>query len=133
MIFSRQLDTFGTVRGRFGYLIDADLLWYVTSGLAYGETKLGTTFMCPNYPPSGSEGSTSIQTSRASAGWTVGTGIEWKVTPAWSVKAEYLYADLGNPRNRLIYTYPLHNVSTLTSAANERDNIVRIGINYRLF
>jgi outer membrane immunogenic protein len=134
MIFSRQLDTLGTVRGRFGYLIDADLLWYVTGGIAYGETKIGTTFLCPNCnPPSESEGGTSIQTSHTSAGWTVGSGIEWKFTPTWSLKGEYLYADLGNPGNTITYTYPLHNVSTLRSMANERDNIVRMGINFRFF
>jgi outer membrane immunogenic protein len=133
MIFSRQLDTLGTVRGRFGYAIDSDLLWYVTGGLAYGETKIGSAFICPKCaPPTAPEASTSVQTSGTSSGWTVGSGIEWKFAAAWSLKAEYPYVDLGTPSNTIRYTYP-HNLSTLTSTANERDNIARIGINYKFF
>ena len=29
-------------------------------------------------------------------GWTAGGGVEWKFDPRWSVKAEYLYVDLGS-------------------------------------
>jgi outer membrane immunogenic protein len=133
MIYNRQLDALGTVRGRLGYLLAPDQLWYVTGGLAYGETKFGSSFICPGCkPPSGTEGSTSIQTSTVSAGWALGPGIEWKFLPGWSIKAEYLYVDLGNPSNTIKYTYA-KNVSTLTSTTNERDNVVRIGINYKLF
>jgi outer membrane immunogenic protein len=28
-------------------------------------------------------------------GWTAGGGLEWMGSPNWSVKAEYLYYDLG--------------------------------------
>ena len=28
-------------------------------------------------------------------GWTAGAGVEWMFLPRWSVKAEYLYYDLG--------------------------------------
>ena len=38
------------------------------------------------------------QYDSTSTGWTAGGGIEWSPTgfPAWSVKVEYLYVDLGN-------------------------------------
>ncbi|WP_163202615.1 outer membrane protein, partial [Citrobacter koseri] len=29
-------------------------------------------------------------------GWTVGAGVEYAVAPQWSVRAEYLYYDLGS-------------------------------------
>jgi hypothetical protein len=45
------------------------------------------------------------------------------------VKAEYLYVDLGSQSSTITYTYGT-NVSTLTSNLNERDNIVRVGVNY---
>ena len=48
--------------------------------------------------------------------------------PGWSVKGEYLYVDLGNQSN----TNTGFN-STITSKVNERDNIVRAGVNYRFF
>ena len=72
-----------------------------------------------------------------SVGWTAGAGVEWKLTPVWSVKAEYLYVDLGsNQTNTITYTYPTNNqtnTSSLTSTVHEKDNIVRFGVNYKLF
>ena len=46
--------------------------------------------------------------------------------------AEYLYVDLGNQTNTITYTYGRF-VSSLTSSVRETDNVVRIGVNYKLF
>lgn len=40
-VYNRQLDTLGTLRGRWGFLQPPGLLWFATGGLAYGETKIG--------------------------------------------------------------------------------------------
>ena len=64
-------------------------------------------------------------------GWTVGAGVEWRFAPQWSVKAEYLYVDLGNISSTINYNYGPS--SSLTSTYNERDNIVRAGINYKFW
>jgi len=70
-----------TVRGRVGYAWDR-FLPYITAGLAVGD-------IAANVPglPGG---------SITNAGWTVGAGIEVGVVNNVSVKAEYLYVDLGN-------------------------------------
>jgi len=129
-VYSRELDSLGTLRGRLGYLWYPNLLFYGTGGLAYGQNKIGTAAVCPTFgPPCQSEGSTANQTSNTSAGWTLGAGAEWKLTAAWSVRAEYLYVDFGSHSNAISYTYG-GNVSTLTSTVRERDNIVRFGVNY---
>jgi opacity protein-like surface antigen len=47
------------------------------------------------------------QTSDWSAGWTVGGGVEWTLAQQWSVKAEYLYVDLGDISLAINYAYPL--------------------------
>jgi outer membrane immunogenic protein len=132
-VFNRELNTVGTVRGRLGYIMAPDQLWYITAGLAYGRTAFGTMFACGSCAPAPqSERTTAIQNSTTLFGWALGPGIEWKFAPAWSIKAEYLYIDLGNATNQIVYTYG-KNVSTLTSTTNERDNVVRIGLNYKLF
>jgi outer membrane immunogenic protein len=132
-IFTHNLDTLGTVRARGGYLSAPNMLWYGTGGLAYGQTKFGTNAVCPLWtPPCFTEGSTTLTSSAMSIGWTVGAGFEWMFSPAWSVKAEYLYLDLGRQTNTITYTYGPF-VSTLTSSVRETDNIVRIGVNYKLF
>ncbi|HVY88875.1 MAG TPA: hypothetical protein VG942_08400, partial [Hyphomonadaceae bacterium] len=60
---------------------------------------------------------------------TVGGGYEWSFADHWSVKFEYLYIDFGSQSG-----------GTLFSAGggpvvydNLKDNIVRIGLNYRIW
>jgi outer membrane immunogenic protein len=132
-LYTNEIDSLGTFRARVGYLASPAVMLYATGGLAYGQTKFGTAAACPAWaPPCGSEGSTAISSSRMATGWTFGGGVEWQFAPAWSVKAEYLYIDLSNQTNTLTYTYGGFN-SSLTSTFNERDSIVRTGINYKFF
>jgi outer membrane immunogenic protein len=126
--YARALDSLGTVRARVGYLSSPSLLWYATGGLAYGETKLQTAFACATCGP---PVSTVNLTDNMLVGWTAGAGVEWRFAPQWSVKAEYLYVDLGNISNTINYNYGP--TSTLTSTYKERDNIVRAGINYKFW
>jgi outer membrane immunogenic protein len=132
-VYNREIDSLGTFRARAGYLSSPGLLWYVTGGLAYGQTKLGAAATCPAFaPPCSSEGSTALLSSNTSVGWTLGGGAEWQFLPGWSVKAEYLYVDLGNVTNTITYNYGAFN-SSLTSTLREQDQIVRVGFNYKLF
>jgi len=39
---------------------------------------------------------TNFNASSTNAGWTVGAGAEYMVAPAWSLKLEYRYMDLGS-------------------------------------
>jgi outer membrane immunogenic protein len=127
--FVRGLDTLGTVRARFGWLISPIFLAYATGGLAYGETRIGTTFICPQCINPAAISSTS---SGYSSGWTVGAGLEWQFAPGWSVKGEYLWVDLGSRSETLRYAYPPF-TSSLTSSVNQRDGIVRTGLTYRFW
>jgi outer membrane immunogenic protein len=132
--YSRELDALGTVRGRVGFLALPTLLLYGTAGLAYAQTRLGSSSLCAACTlPSGTRGSTTNQSTFNPVGWTGGAGVEWQFTPAWSIKAEYLYVDLGKAQtNTITYSYP-PNASSLTSTLNERDNVLRIGFNYRFY
>ena len=128
--YSRELDWLATVRGRVGFTATPDLLLYATGGLAVGQTKIGNSFICPTCVPAASTEATTVNTTTdTSAGWTVGAGLEWMFAPNWSVKAEYLYVDLGNHDSTITYTYGA-NTSTLTSSVNETMHIARAGINY---
>jgi outer membrane immunogenic protein len=69
-----------TVRGRAGYAIDR-LLPFLTAGLAVGNIQANT----PGFPGG----------SSSNAGWTVGGGLEFAVVSNVTIKAEYLYVDLG--------------------------------------
>lgn len=103
----------GTGRGRIGYAFDRFLV-YGTGGAAYGDLKFTR--------PSGG-GSTKSE-SMTKLGWTVGGGVEYALMGAWSVKAEYLYVDLGK-----------FTCSSATCGPNSQItmplNIARVGVNYR--
>ena len=111
-----KTDYFGTVRGRLGWAGVNHLLAYVTGGYAYGQTK--SYYSVTGFGP-GLSGSK----SDSHGGWTVGGGLEYAILPNWSIKAEYLYVDLG--KNTLLSGAGF-NLSEKT-----RFNVVRAGINYR--
>ena len=91
--------------GRKGYAIDR-FMPYVTGGAAFGDVKT-------NIPGLGSESTTR-------AGWTVGAGAEYAFAPNWTVKAEYLFVDLGK------FTCNLCGANVKFN-----ENIVRAGLNYK--
>lgn len=128
--YSRELDWFGTFRGRVGVAVAPSFLIYGTGGLAVGQIKVGNQFICPACaPPSTTEASTANTNTTTAAGWTVGAGAEWKFAPAWSVKAEYLYADLGTHSSLITYTYGAA-TSTLRSSVHDTFSMARVGLNY---
>jgi outer membrane immunogenic protein len=61
--YTTNIDWFGTVRGRIGYVwgTNGDVLTYVTGGLAYGEVKInGTSTVSGSFAPSGGSGVYSV-------------------------------------------------------------------------
>jgi outer membrane immunogenic protein len=80
-------------------------LCYGTLGLAYGRGQVDIG---------------SIGESQMHAGWTAGGGLEVGLNRNWSVKAEYLYIDLGSEN------YALTRLGNDPTA-----NLLRFGVNYR--
>ena len=111
-ILTANIDWLGTLRGRVGYAAD-NLLFFVTGGLAAG----GIRGVVTNFP---TDGNTS-NTDGTQYGYVIGAGIEAAVTDAISVKAEYLYVDLG------VAPYDL---PPLTANTHPTASIVRVGLNY---
>lgn len=120
-----RLDWFGTVRGRLGFTPLPEALLYVTGGLAYGHVNNNASWVADPLTSGNLNGSS----SDTRAGWTVGAGAEWAFAPRWSVKAEYLYVDLGNTTVR--ETDPQYPVDFLDYKFEHRDHIVRVGLNYK--
>jgi outer membrane immunogenic protein len=116
--YESKLTYFGTVRGRVGYAFDHWLV-YATGGWVYGHETLDATATI-----GGTSVSASYSTNRS--GWTAGGGVEMALDRNWSVKAEYLYIDLGD--------WGITSSSgglTSTSTVKFTDNIFRVGVNYR--
>jgi outer membrane immunogenic protein len=127
-VSSSSLDWFGTVRGRLGYAFEHALI-YGTGGLAYGGIHNRVQF-----PLAGLNGIYDI--GKTATGYVAGGGIETKLSPSWSVKAEYLYVNLGvnDPVNAAI---PAGFPNTYSKAVggkvfDDSFNVVRAGLNYQI-
>jgi outer membrane immunogenic protein len=112
-----------TGRGRVGLAFDW-FMPYVTGGAALVDglnnltmTVAGTS---ANFAP----------LSHSTLGWTAGGGVEIALWSNWSAKFEYLYVSA----NGATKVAPIPNVLGLGFASTPgdyRDNIVRVGFNYR--
>ncbi|MBR1285656.1 porin family protein [Bradyrhizobium sp. AUGA SZCCT0177] len=128
---SVSTDWLATVRGRVGFLATPAFLIYGTGGLAVANVKANylftDTFAAANE-------SASISSTRY--GWTAGVGGEYALMNGWSIKAEYLYVDLGRAsttsNNLSVFAgaTPLP-LQTFTHTVNLTSNIGRVGINYK--
>ena len=126
-----SLSYLGTVRGRAGFLATPSLLLYGTAGLAYGEVNVGLDL----YQRFGAaQGSGYSSHNSTSVGWTAGGGAEWMFLPNWTVKAEYLYYDLGylqTNANFIAWSSPGAQLTYGSQGTTQfTGNIVRAGVNY---
>jgi outer membrane immunogenic protein len=115
-----RVDWFGTVRGRIGYSFGRTLV-YGTGGFAYGDVRQ-RAFVTDGV------NSATLRNSDTQTGYVVGGGVEYKINPAWSLKAEYQYIDLGSEKLSGIET------AGAPVGANSLDtnfSTVRLGLNYR--
>lgn len=131
-----KLDWFGTLRARAGVLVDPRVLLYVTGGLAYGQVTTDASAGTIGLPL------VAVSAKETRVGWTIGGGVEGALSNNWTVKAEYLYMDLGAAPGATItsgavlpgvpqggFTTVLD--TTVNVGGRVRDNIFRLGLNYR--
>ena len=141
---SKKTEWLGTLRGRIGFLATPSFLLYATGGLAYGGIKVSHSVSAQEslgpavYPPV----NVTASTSKTAVGWALGAGADWKVTQSWSVRAEYLYYDLGKASvtstwNQICvacgggFVNPgIWAASRTTSTARFNGQIARLGVNF---
>ncbi len=134
MTDSQTLKWLGTARARFGWIAPNRSLWYVTGGAAWGQVEDAIALVAtPGVLAAGAQSMASF--SHSKLGWTVGAGAELPLWSRWSVKAEYLYVDLGSVTDA--FTSPLDVVTQFPSTSQTtstsfkiHDHIVRFGLNY---
>lgn len=125
-----RYDWLGTARGRVG-VTQGPALIYATGGLAYGrvyhEYLQGFT----------GAGNPAFRMGENKTGWTLGGGAEFALSQHWSLKAEYLYVNLGDSHLDISGVLFAGNggfagaPGTTFQHFNNNLNIVRVGANYR--
>ncbi|MGO8944112.1 MAG: outer membrane protein [Syntrophobacteraceae bacterium] len=118
-----NINWYGTLRPRVGYTVQPNVLIYATGGLAYGDVSYSANASGPinAFPAS---------VSTTNVGWTLGGGVEYAVCKNWTIKAEYLYMDLGSESAVVASIPPVnsnHNIYDWQTTAN----IFQLGVNYK--
>jgi outer membrane immunogenic protein len=120
-------DWLATIRGRIGFLAAPTWLLYATGGAAIAEVKGNF-----NFTDTFAAATESAAFRDTRLGWTAGVGTEYAVGGGWSLKAEYLYVDLGRSTvtstNLLGGAFP---TNVFTHSVDLKSNIVRVGVNYK--
>jgi outer membrane immunogenic protein len=104
-----------TTRARAGVLIGNGTLVFVTGGAAFAD------IFHSSLNPSGSSGSSTR------TGWVIGGGFEHAISNLWSVKLEYLYADLGTTVLHATFIPP----RPIFFHYDDTMQILRVGLNYK--
>jgi len=136
---TKNVDWFGTVRGRVGFTLPSmpNLMVFGTGGFAYGQVVNNVGFG-DVFPAQGLSAIGNGYYDNTKVGWTAGGGIEWSPSmfPSWSLKAEYLYVDLGSTTANSVPLNALPGVAAgipafaATHNSPTRFQVVRAGINW---
>jgi len=120
---------FSTFTGRLGYAFGRTLV-YAKGGAAWEHTDVD---MAVNNNPG--QHFLASANSFGEWGWTAGGGVEYALTPAWSLKLEYDYLGFGSANVATPYVpgnplpgHPVGPIAGLSSDVQE----VKLGINYKL-
>jgi outer membrane immunogenic protein len=90
---SQDINWFGTLRGRVGFVPWCKFLIYGTTGFAFAGVDDSVDF---DLRPFGGGASYPASHSDTETGWTAGAGFEYALSQHWTIKVEYLYFDVGD-------------------------------------
>ncbi len=120
---SQKTDWLWTLRPRIGWEAGRWLL-YGTGGLAVGDVKQMVSYSDNRVPANAA----TFSNSNTKVGWVAGVGAGYAISSNWSVKAEWLYTDLGT----VTASAPTSNGYAVVGASGRiQSNIVRVGVDYR--
>ena len=100
--YSSSSGLYGDITGRLGYALD-QTLFYVKGGVAFLDADFKANYSGQNcltltLGACGTGGPSTFNYGHSDTlvGWTIGTGVEYALSPSWSLKAEYQHFDFGS-------------------------------------
>ncbi len=115
-----DINRFGTLTGRVGYLLQTNTLPYLKAGAAWTRTNHRDADSTVPVPYHG----TSEITRK---GWLLGIGVEHKIQQNLSIFVEYDYMDFGKEKTTINYTDGF----VYDYSFKQDMNYLGIGMNYR--
>jgi outer membrane immunogenic protein len=125
-----DIETLGTARGRLGLAV-GHALFYGTAGVAWALTD--TTQTTRHNGPAFATPGAIVSGDSNHVGYVVGGGLEWALSPNWSIKGEYLYMDLGTADYHLTGVTAPGSKTPWAEAFSEDLTLqsARVGLNYK--
>jgi outer membrane immunogenic protein len=118
-----------SIRGRAGYLITPSLLAYGTAGVSFQHVQAVATCPADTFVCNPAVGTQSFSNSSDRVGWTVGGGLEGKISQNWLARAEYRYSDFGAfSFNAIPFTISTFGANARLSTTTQ---IVTVGLAYK--
>jgi outer membrane immunogenic protein len=114
-----------TGRARFGVAFDW-IMPYVTAGAALASVSDDLILTI-----GGVTGAFNTDSGSSKLGWTAGAGVDVALTSNWSARFEYLYVSLEDIASTNGRIPNVLGVGFTNKGIDVRDNIVRVGLNYR--
>ena len=117
-----------SLRARAGYLITPQWLAYATGGVAFQHIEVIAT--CPGDAAVCNPATTqSASNSSDRVGWTIGGGLETKLSQNWLARVEYRYSDFGS----YSFTALPWNANSFGANAtlSTKTNMVTVGLAYK--
>lgn len=112
-----RVDVYGTGTARLGFVVDRALI-YGKGGAAWTHSSHGDfDSLIPE----------AFSTSYWRLGWALGAGIEYAITPNWSVNLEYTYIDTGLQPTAFVAA----SGDTFFATMHQRINSATVGVNYK--
>ncbi len=108
------ITNFGTLRVRLGYDMGDRFLPFITGGLAYGRIVMKGNVAYEgdwgigrgnNDPRATFSATDSFDKSGYKIGWTIGAGVNYRLTSDWVLGLTYLYVNLGTHHASSQYSY----------------------------
>jgi outer membrane immunogenic protein len=126
IVWTSDLNSIATIRGRIGYAWSPNVLAYLTGGGAWGRISYSSV---DAFGPCPACGSTSF--SNTASGWVVGAGVDWAPwSYNWIVRVEYLHYDLqGAATSSFLPGVPV--VVANPTWNNISVDSVRVGLSYK--
>jgi outer membrane immunogenic protein len=129
---SAHPEWFGTATAHVG-AIWGSFAVYGKGGAAWTEDSYTDVATCQGNQPLRKDGITAacgdpFNSNDIRFGWTVGGGVEYRISPSWSVFAEYDFMNFGGKS----VSFTDGGTGFFTEEIYQKVNIVKVGVNYKL-
>jgi outer membrane immunogenic protein len=123
-----HLNWVATLRGRLGYVLSPDLMFFITGGVAWGASS----YRSFDIFPAGCPVCGGVTFSQTNMGYVAGLGFDWMPWHNnWLVRVEYLYHNLGGATAIASLQSPLAGVAANPVWNDMVIQTARVGLSYK--